>query len=460
MPDLVVSPFVFVGLAVPGLIDLTLKLLRRWKDFIVSMKTAEKNAELLSTRFEQLTRRYSSLQDVLFGENKFKFVDGRVFDHLPADQQLILRAMFRELARLLYACYCLESSRNVNLVRSSNEDVAQDITLSPEELAELFSEGAFEPKHGSTRIRMSWRNFTWAVSTKKRVEELIDKYEEWQKRIRETLEDFWWPLSFFDKFTNLQSLELDEDCRTVGIIDHSSLRKLLVPDAPLQPDLEFRSSLGPMENTSVPLRKRSQLGEKRVLVEIMPFQADRDGFMPEVLRRRFCTIAALLHAQSHSDFGVLPCLHWGEDQQYDGSVSKTSFQLVSAFPSASFLEFKTLAEVIKSWRGSHKPSLDCRLQICYILARTLSLCHSVGWLHRNVRSSNVLFFFQDQEGMARDAAVLEAPKLCGFEESRLQDDFSTAQYGDNSIESNIYRHPDRWGTPRARFDVYHDLYGT
>src|SRR5579862_8032663 len=379
MSDPVVSPFVGIGLAVPGLVAITLKLLKGWKNFMSSVKSTERDAELLKVRFEQLTLRYTSLQDILFEPNKFPFIEGRLFDHLLGDQQCILQVMFQELARVLYTCYKLESSRNINLVRPSTEDVTHDITLSPQELAELFSEAGFVPRHGSPRFRMSWREIRWAASTKERVEGLIDQYEEWQKRIRETMEDFWWPLSFFDKFANLQSFESDKDCKIVGFTDHSSLRKLLVPDAPSRLDLELKHSLAPMDDTSVPLKMTSQLEEQRVLVEVMPFKPDRDGFMPDVLRRRFSTIAALLHVQSDDDFGVLHCLHWREEQKYDGSVLKTSFQLISAFPSGSPPEFRTLAETIKLWRGSDKPSLDCRLQICYVLARTISLCHSVGW---------------------------------------------------------------------------------
>jgi hypothetical protein len=244
-----------------------------------------------------------------------------------------------------------------------------------------------------------------------------------------------------------------------GMMAHSRLRKLLLDDSPFQPTFELIGPPGRLKNlsdTSLALRKTAYLDGQEVLVEIMPFKVDKGGFMPAELRRRFCTIAALLNTEDVDELRVLRCLHWREVREYDGSVLKTTFQLISALPVGLGKEFKTLKEVVRLLRGERKPSLDVRLKMCHVLAQTICQCLSVGWRHRSIRSENVLFFFQDI--INTRGAALKTPFLCGFEESRLDDDYSMNQHGDDSIESNIYRHPERWGTPKAKFNAYHDLY--
>ena len=94
MVDPVLSPFVGFAMAIPGLANLIHQLLERWKIFLRAMKTAERDGELLATKFDHLTQRYVSLQAVLFDQDKFDFIPGRVFDHLLSDQQNALRRMF------------------------------------------------------------------------------------------------------------------------------------------------------------------------------------------------------------------------------------------------------------------------------------------------------------------------------------------------------------------------------
>jgi hypothetical protein len=459
MVDPVLSPFVGFAMAIPGLANLIHQLLERWKIFLGAMKTAERDGELLATRFDHLTQRYISLQAVLFDENKFDFIPGRVFDHLPSDQQNVLSRMFLELARILYAFLKLGQSRNISFLKSMEQEDPFDVTLSPDQVAALFEDQSAVPRHGDPRLKLAWGNFAWAVSNKQHVENLISQYENWLKRIRETVEDFWWPQSFFEKFSNMQALELDKDFRMSGMMAHSRLRKLLLDDSPFQPTFELIGPPGRLKNlsdTSLALRKTAYLDGQEVLVEIMPFKVDKGGFMPAELRRRFCTIAALLNTEDVDELRVLRCLHWREVREYDGSVLKTTFQLISALPVGLGKEFKTLKEVVRLLRGERKPSLDVRLKMCHVLAQTICQCLSVGWRHRSIRSENVLFFFQDI--INTRGAALKTPFLCGFEESRLDDDYSMNQHGDDSIESNIYRHPERWGTPKAKFNAYHDLY--
>ena len=49
------------------------------------------------------------------------------------------------------------------------------------------------------------------------------------------------------------------------------------------------------------------------------------------------------------------------------------------------------------------------------------------------------------------------PYLFGFEYMRMQD-AGTNLEADDSLERDLYRHPDRWGKPKVRFEKAHDVY--
>jgi serine/threonine protein kinase len=64
-----------------------------------------------------------------------------------------------------------------------------------------------------------------------------------------------------------------------------------------------------------------------------------------------------------------------------------------------------------------------RMLLCYELAQSKALLHSVGWIRRAIRSDNVLFFKKDSSEIL-DLSLVD-PRLCGFEASRPESDIST-----------------------------------
>ncbi|TVY21098.1 hypothetical protein LARI1_G001967 [Lachnellula arida] len=103
--------------------------------------------------------------------------------------------------------------------------------------------------------------------------------------------------------------------------------------------------------------------------------------------------------------------------------------------------------------------LEIRNQIASVLCEALLHLHSVGWLHKGVKSDNVLIFSRGED---EDSSSLytnydfENPYFVGFDCSR-PDDTETWSAVDFITKNNIYRHPQRWGTPK-RFEKYHDIY--
>jgi serine/threonine protein kinase len=104
---------------------------------------------------------------------------------------------------------------------------------------------------------------------------------------------------------------------------------------------------------------------------------------------------------------------------------------------------------------TQKPSLENRLPLSLALAISLGQFHGVGWVHKSVRSENVIFF--PRTGGRDEALSPREPWLEGFEYAR-EDPGLSAPYGNVEIQQDIYRHPEQWGQPTRRFNRIHDIY--
>jgi serine/threonine protein kinase len=92
-------------------------------------------------------------------------------------------------------------------------------------------------------------------------------------------------------------------------------------------------------------------------------------------------------------------------------------------------------------------SLSHVLKLIQTLSKALLFLHLGCWLHKGIRSDNILFFAED----ISDVNLCE-PYIGGFEYSRT---FAvkrlTQNVGDDKFE-NLYRHPDHQGLPLTKND--------
>ncbi|KAI1501492.1 hypothetical protein F5X99DRAFT_382696 [Biscogniauxia marginata] len=104
--------------------------------------------------------------------------------------------------------------------------------------------------------------------------------------------------------------------------------------------------------------------------------------------------------------------------------------------------------------------LELRYRLALALCDAVLHLHSIGWLHKGLKSANVVLFSKIEsphhETATGQALDYENPYLIGFDCSR-PNDAETRATVDYSTNDNIYRHPDRWGRP-LRFERHHDLY--
>jgi hypothetical protein len=87
--------------------------------------------------------------------------------------------------------------------------------------------------------------------------------------------------------------------------------------------------------------------------------------------------------------------------------------------------------------------------------------HSIGWLHKGIKSDKITTFSKitndgnsDSKQPSHEKYDFDNPYFIGFDCSRATD-AETWSTVDFTTKENIYRHPERWGIP-IRFERHHD----
>ncbi|KAK4962615.1 hypothetical protein LTR10_000242 [Elasticomyces elasticus] len=178
------------------------------------------------------------------------------------------------------------------------------------------------------------------------------------------------------------------------------------------------------------------------IIEIVPCPTgDYVGDATRDIRR----LASKLRRVDPKTFGILQCR--GAIKIYANQGARlTSFHVV--FKAASSGEPHTLREHLTN-HTDH--TLTERLIVAKRLATSVSYVHTLGFVHKNIRPENILGFSSDDE-------KLGAFYLVGFEHIRRADG-KTYMRGDEELEKNLYRHPERQGSlPEEVYVMQHDIY--
>lgn len=159
------------------------------------------------------------------------------------------------------------------------------------------------------------------------------------------------------------------------------------------------------------------------------------------LKHRVEALGFLLHEVTDSYFGNLPCLGFFEDigsERY-GFV----YDLSLAHPAAPESEsignpsVVTLSEALTD-KEYPRPNFTQRMTISASIARYVRELHTVGWLHKAIRTSNVLFL----SSLSKSALEYAPTYLAGFGYARAANPTEFSEAMDASPEVAIYCHPE------------------
>jgi hypothetical protein len=169
-------------------------------------------------------------------------------------------------------------------------------------------------------------------------------------------------------------------------------------------------------------------------------------------------IALVLHHTSES-MAILSCKGFKARTK----VNPARFELIFPLPPGS-AQPRTLRDVLlgDESRSGVPFSLTWCLELGIRLATAIMYVHTSGLVHKNIRPENLILLGDHitSKGDERPVRGKTAGKLylIGFEFARKEDEAST-RIGDDTWWKNLYRHPQRQGVhPEIDFNILHDIY--
>ena len=163
-------------------------------------------------------------------------------------------------------------------------------------------------------------------------------------------------------------------------------------------------------------------------------------------------LVSILSIKKPTEFCTAHCLGYFDDRGINRD-NPERFGLVFEKPlyAQSLDQAVSLRQLLDS---EQKPSLTVRVELALTVTSCLLYIHAVNWLHKAVRSDNILYFRKNGVWDFAD------PTISGFDYARPARSGQETSGSDDILEWEIYRHPSYQGDnpnrPKAKktFDVY------
>jgi serine/threonine protein kinase len=160
-------------------------------------------------------------------------------------------------------------------------------------------------------------------------------------------------------------------------------------------------------------------------------------------------LAALLNIRKAKTFQSLTCRGLLEDDQ------KLGFVYHNPLTSQPLDEPKSLHDLFSADDRIKLPSLSDRIRLALRVAQVVRNFHHTGWLHKGLRSDNILFFNVSDVG---DAVHDTDLVLAGFNFARLDPPTEISEQPSANLNYDIYRHPEALEEPSVSFSELMDVY--
>ncbi|KAJ4486857.1 prion-inhibition and propagation-domain-containing protein [Lentinula lateritia] len=204
--------------------------------------------------------------------------------------------------------------------------------------------------------------------------------------------------------------------------------------------------------------RNSEHPSSLVLIEKKHYPAELSAEHRELLRVRIKALIHLLNC-SRQDRQSLPlCLGYWHD--LEDSCWCLVYNIPLPLPGdgtvrqiQSSIQLRTLLHFIRD--PVVRPPLEHRIQLASSIAGVLSRLFGSQWLHKSIRSDNIVFIRRGD----RQYLLTDSPLIFGFEYSRRYTEASIDLISMDLAQS-IYRHPEYQGNQRDRkkyrmaYDVY------
>lgn len=187
-----------------------------------------------------------------------------------------------------------------------------------------------------------------------------------------------------------------------------------------------------------------------------PSAFSHNGELDPKIEERVKKLAALLKSNSSADegadsiqFRAPHCLGYFKDKD------NSRFGLVFKKPKRASTEAPVSLHTLLTDTNTTIPSLTDRIKLMRLLAETIERLHAVDWLHKGLRSANILFF----KKLHSTEINYTDPYISGFDYSRPAGRNDMTERPSDDIAADIYRHPfvQHQGN-KGGFKKTHDLY--
>ncbi|KAI0873146.1 hypothetical protein GGS24DRAFT_464971 [Hypoxylon argillaceum] len=401
-------------LAVVGLIEGSIKLVRKIKTTCQTYRSADEHINERYTRVDFLWTKI---------ETQLKFLR-KISDHLTDD---LVQSQLDLLQRL--------KGKLVQAV-SRLEDV------NPESVAS---------KGKTIDILRKWK----FALIKSSLDELIAELEAWQQRFDPT-----WYLMILITDKVFDNALLEKKGRGDGVTwssqEPNPLSTMLAIRATLKPNISERNDIhvslahnglkGAKEFTISMTTARAVLRPGSSQLLIVELISCPPGTASQV-KTDVENLAKKLQNVDPNTFGLLCCK--GILKNHDpGNKQLSAIEFVYRTPRDS-----RRPETLRHHLLRPIPvSLSTVIRIAKQLVRSIHYVHTCGFVHKNVRPENILIFPSVED------TSLGQSFLIGFTDFRNAN-FQTNLYGDSAWHRNLYRHPQRQGAfVLERYIMQHDIY--
>ena len=162
-------------------------------------------------------------------------------------------------------------------------------------------------------------------------------------------------------------------------------------------------------------------------------------------------VTLLASRDKPNQFRAPQCLgyfyHQSEEELKYGLV----YEMPSKIPQATPLSAPV--SLLKLMRTTKMPSLTKRKDLAALVCQSLMYLHSVNWLHKGIRSSNIIFFVSGGEKIA-----FSDPILSGFEYARPDSKGEATEPTPKYSHDDVYKHPELMDGVQSRSKKSHDIY--
>ncbi|KAK0663815.1 hypothetical protein DIS24_g857 [Lasiodiplodia hormozganensis] len=297
----------------------------------------------------------------------------------------------------------------------------------------------------------------WSLSDKKRLEKSLNEFLALKNDIHEYIKFLCLGSDLgINTAQHLKRLQEDQSSIELGINNAARLQSLQLTKIATQPEqtsFELPDSWNQSLRAEIPIEEHSG---RKYLQERRQCSFDSEGRVDRRTKSRVDGLAQLLNQPKDIGFCIPRCIGWSQ------FPARQSVAFVFEIPNRAIIEPISLFKLMDA--KNVQPDLEERFKLAHALANCISQLQLVKWVHESFRSDNILFFPRNLE---REAEEYESaseinfgqPFVLGFEFSRPEFGLNWSESpGDDCVETNVYRHPERQGTPMVSFSKIHDIY--